>query len=75
MSKMNAFYDIAVSIRNERSLCFVAATRAKTELHIFTNDKLSPIFDLTNPYAQFDQYYVSHQSHYSDVGVFRRFTE
>lgn len=65
--------DAAREIRNERSLVYVAATRAKKELHIYYNDKLSELLKAEQPYGEFDTLYETFKPNYNDVEVFQEF--
>ena len=66
--------DIAREIRNERSLVYVACTRAKEGLYIYhTPGNLSTLFTSQNNYAAYDELYASYQDDYSDVEVFQEF--
>lgn len=65
--------DAAREIRNERSLVYVAATRAKDELHIYYNSQLSSLLTSHNEYRQYDMMYESFKPNYRDVEVFLEF--
>lgn len=66
-------FDVAREIRNERSLVYVAVTRAKERLHIHYNGELSPIFVGSNAYDKWDALYAVNKPIYSDVDVFLKF--
>ena len=65
--------DAAREIRNERSLVYVAATRAKSELHIHFNKELATVLTRDNFYVKFDTIYETFKPTYSDVEVFQDF--
>lgn len=65
--------DAARAIREERSLCYVACTRAKEELHIIYNTKPSPMLLGNNPYEQFDDVYRYYKNPGNDIVEFENF--
>lgn len=65
--------EAAVTIRNERSLCYVACTRAKTSLDIFFRKELSTILQGNNMYGELDEYYEANPIQYEDVESFIEF--
>lgn len=66
--------DIAREIRNERSLVYVACTRAKEKLVIYhQTDGLSSLFTTNNRYVKYDELYRGYKDTYSDVEVFTEF--
>lgn len=66
--------DYAREIRNERSLVYVACTRAKEKLTIYSNKgELSTLFTPNNVYGQYDALYKQYQDNYNDVEVFQQF--
>lgn len=67
--------DAAREVRNERSLVYVAATRAKEELHIYYQKQLSSLLTTQNNYLEYDIMYESFKPSYNDVEVFKEFTE
>lgn len=69
----NAYREAAIDVRNERSLCYVAVTRAKTRLEIFYNKNISPLLLGDNPFSDLDNYYANNPINYSDVEVFKEF--
>lgn len=73
MTDRHCFMDAAREVRNERSLVYVAATRAKTELHIHYNEELSSIMTSVNEYSNLDFIYENYKQSYSDVEVFQDF--
>lgn len=73
MVKKGCNMDVAREIRNERSLVYVAATRAKEELHIYYNDQLSSLFTPNNDYLSYDMLYETFKPNYEDVEVFQQF--
>lgn len=66
--------DAARAIREERSLCYVACTRAKEELYIIYNNKPAPMLLGENPYTQFDQVYNFSSTMGDDINAFGAFT-
>lgn len=67
--------DAARAIREERSLCYVACTRAKTELHIVATKAPAPILMGVNNYEQFDKLYSYYKSTGDDIIAFSKFTD
>ena len=67
--------DAARAIREERSLCYVACTRAKEELNIVYTGTPSPILLGENPFKQFDSVYQYYKSTGDDIHAFERFVE
>lgn len=65
--------DAAREVRNERSLVYVAATRAKSELHIHFNKELATVLTRDNFYSKYDIIYETFKPTYSDVEVFQDF--
>lgn len=65
--------DLAREIRNERSLVYVACTRARDELYIHFDEELSSMLTERNDYAQYDLLYESFKPNYKDVEVFQEF--
>lgn len=66
--------DIAREIRNERSLVYVACTRAKEKLVIYSNPgELSTLFTTNNIFSEYDKLYKNYKDDYSDVEVFQEF--
>lgn len=63
----------AREIRNERSLIFVAATRAKSRLVVTHTGTPSALLDALNPYAHYDDMYTRYSLHYPDVEAFTTF--
>lgn len=75
MLKKDCDLDVARAIREERSLCYVACTRAKEELYIVYNEMPSPIILGDNPYETFDQLYSMYRSTGDDITAFHHFAE
>lgn len=67
--------DAARVIREERSLCYVACTRARKELYIVYNDEPAPILLGNNNFEQFDKIYGYYRSSGDDIIAFENFTE
>lgn len=74
MERKDSYLDVARTIRNERALVYVAATRAKEELHIYYRDELSTLLSSTNIYSEYDELYSEFKPDYSDVEVFKVFS-
>jgi superfamily I DNA/RNA helicase len=77
MIKRGCNYDAAMEIRNERSLVYVAVTRAKEELYIHYNPGagLSSLFTSKNNYEYLDELYTARTTEFEDVAEFNRFVE
>ncbi len=74
MVKKQCDMDAARSIREERSLCYVACTRAKEELNIVFNDKPAAMLLGQNPFEQYDAIYGYYKSNGDDISAFESFT-
>ena len=73
MEKAGCVMEKAREIRNERSLLFVAATRAKETLTItYTGTKTSMLTPM-NEFEQYDKLYTQFQANYPDVEAFEQF--
>ena len=73
MEKAGCVMEKAREIRNERSLLFVAATRAKETLTItYTGTKTSMLTPM-NEFEQYDKLYTHFQANYPDVEAFEQF--
>lgn len=76
MVKKDCMLDAARAIREERSLCYVACTRAKEELYIiYTSENPAPILMCENPYGMYDAVFESNTVHTDDIRAFTDFTE
>ena len=75
MVKRKCDMDAARAIREERSLCYVACTRAKEELHIVYNNKPAVMLLGENPYTNFDDMYRYYSVKGDDITEFKRFVE
>ena len=75
MLKKGCEMDAAREIRNERSLVYVSATRAKREFHIHFNARagLAPILTGVNTYKELDRLYKVSHVVYDDVKSFTEF--
>lgn len=73
MKQKSCDMDLAREIRNERSLVYVACTRAKDELYVHFDEELSSMLTERNDYAQYDLLYESFKPNYRDVEVFQEF--
>lgn len=70
---MGCALEKARDIRNERSLLFVAATRAKDNLTITYQGEMSPLLQPYNSYQQYDQLYATADQNYTDSEAFEIF--
>lgn len=75
MLKKNCDMDAARALREERSLAYVACTRAKEELHIIYNNRISPILLGSEQYKDFDDIYSYYKDQGNDIEAFIRFVE
>jgi len=73
MEKAGCVIEKAREIRNERSLLFVAATRAKENLTITYSGTKSSLLSNINCYEQYDKLYNQFQLTYPDVEAFEEF--
>lgn len=73
MINKGCMLDAAREVRNERSLVYVASTRAKNELHIHYNRELASVLTSDNQYLNLDMMYESFRPNYQDVEVFQEF--
>lgn len=79
MSKLNEMdrkgcsMEQAREIRNERSLLFVAATRARENLTITYNEQISSMLGDINMFARYDELFAIDRPQYNDVEEFRNF--
>jgi DNA helicase-2/ATP-dependent DNA helicase PcrA len=65
--------EVAREVRNERSLAYVACTRAKENLYIAYEEELSPLFTQGNAYSEQDEAYAKYADDYADAEEFERF--
>lgn len=76
MLKKQCEVDAARAIREERSLCYVACTRARKELYIVAQDgDVAPIIRGDNIYLDLDFYYDRSISVGDDIKAFLKFAE
>ena len=75
MLKKGSEMDAARTLREERSLAYVACTRAKEELHIVYNTRLSPIIQGSDQYKDFDEIYSYYKHQGDDIQAFLNFVE
>ncbi len=76
MIKKDCVLDAARAIREERSLCYVACTRAREELYIiYTSENPAPLLIGENPYGMYDAVFESNSVHTDDIAAFTDFTE
>lgn len=75
MLKAQCDMDAARQVREERSLCYVACTRAKEELHIVYTAEPAPMLLGENTYEQYDKVYTYYKVQGDDIDAFNRFTE
>ena len=67
--------DAARALREERSLAYVACTRAKDELHIVYNNRISPVLLGSEQYKDFDDIYAYYKAQGDDIAAFKNFVE
>lgn len=67
--------DAARTIREERSLCYVACTRAKEQLNIVFEGEPSAMLMGENPYSQYDSVYQYYKVTGDDISAFEHFVE
>lgn len=75
MSDVGCDMDIAREVRNERSLLYVACTRAKENLTITYNSALSPMIMGENTFGDYDRIYEYYKGDADDIRAFEKFTE
>lgn len=75
MIKAQCSIDAARAIREERSLCYVAVTRAREEVKIIYNSEPAPMLLGNNPYTNFDSLYEVNKTLGDDIRAFESFTE
>ena len=75
MVKAGCDMDAARQIREERSLCYVACTRAKKELHIVYTKEMASILNGINTFSSFDDVYKYYKSSGDDIRAFEKFVE
>lgn len=75
MIKAQCTIDAARAIREERSLCYVAVTRAREEVKIIYNSEAAPLLLGKNPYSEFDALYEVNKTLGDDIRAFESFTE
>lgn len=73
MEKAGCVIEKAREIRNERSLLFVAATRAKENLTITYSGTKTSMLTPMNAFEQYDKLYTQFQMAYPDVEAFEEF--
>ena len=62
-------------IREERSLCYVACTRAKEVLNIVSTDEPAAMLLGENPYSQYDSVYQYYRVTGDDIAAFENFVK
>lgn len=72
---MKCFMDAADNVRNERSLGYVAVTRARNEVHIYYDTELASIFTGVNKFKGLDKIYESYVDTYDDIKSFEEFID
>ena len=73
MEKLNCDMDAARAIREERSLCYVACTRAKKELNIVYNGEPASMLTGNNAYNNYDDIYNYYRVSGDDIRAFEKF--
>lgn len=64
--KKGSALDAAKEIRNERSLCYVAVTRARENVYIVYNKTPAALMIGDNPYTELDSLYANHKNNDAD---------
>ena len=75
MDKNRCDMDAARMIREERSLCYVACTRAKEVLNIVSTDEPAAMLLGENPYSQYDSVYQYYRVTGDDIAAFENFVK
>jgi len=75
--QLDCAYEASKSLRNERSLVYVATTRAKEKLVIQYSEDLSPLLDTDrlNTYKEYDDIYTNNQHMEMDIESFIEFCQ
>lgn len=73
MERAGCVMEKAREIRNERSLLFVAVTRAKENLTITYSSAKTSLLTSVNAFENYDRLYTEFQSEYPDVEAFEEF--
>ncbi len=74
--KMQCDLAVAKDIRNERSLCYVACTRARRELYIVSRSTVSPMILGVNNFSNYDMLYkCMSKARADEVGAFSDFID
>lgn len=73
MVKKHCEMDAAREIRNERSLCYVAVTRARDHVYVVPRAKVAPMLVGENEFADFDNLYESFNIVSDDINAFNTF--
>lgn len=75
MVKKQCDMDAARAVREERSLCYVACTRARSELYIVYTEEPAPLLLGQNPYTQYDNVYDYYKVNGNDIKAFENFAD
>lgn len=75
MVKKHSEMDAAREIRNERSLCFVAVTRAKDNVYIVPHDEPAQILMGENIFEGYDELYKAFRIVSDDINAFNAFVK
>lgn len=73
LTKANCNMDAAREIRNERSLCYVAVTRAKDNVYIVHSGVPASMFLGTDNFDSFDKLYNEYRMRSDDITAFNEF--
>lgn len=73
MCKKHCEMDAAREIRNERSLCYVACTRAREHVYIVPRVRVAPMLMGENEFQDFDNLYTSFSIVSDDINAFNAF--
>ena len=75
MWESKCYMDAAREVRNERSLCYVAVTRARDNVYIQSISDPAPILMGENPFEQMDNLYKSFNVASDDINAFNDFAK
>lgn len=71
----NCYYDAAKTIRGERCLAYVAVTRAKERVDLYSSGQLADVFKGGNKYQNYDNLYRTYNFKFRDVEYFAEFID
>lgn len=73
--KDNCELEAAIALRNERNLLYVACTRARSELYLSYNEKLSDLITGETSYSYLDKIYETSKTEFDEIPKFLEFTK